>query len=147
MNAGGIIFVVMYYVRRAERVFPFIFFSLFSFAFHNFMYSIYITTNECFFFGAAPAFDLMLPLKRFLIRFSNLAPNKFYGTTAIRIEFRMRTCLMFLSASFQVFCEACVVGAIGTLEYVNCIWHKDYPGYSRFVYVTHPSRSWLRSAR
>src|SRR5687767_14217055 len=115
MNAGGIIFVVMYYVRRAERVFPFIFFSLFSFAFHNFMYSIYITTNECFFFGAAPAFDLMLPLKRSLIRFSNLAPNMFYGTTAIRIEFRMRTWLFTLRLRHSPFRFVAPLSAIAIL--------------------------------
>ena len=97
------------------------------------MYSIYIATNEGFFLGTAPAFDLMLPSKCFLVRLGNYAPNKFYWAAAKCIGFRTCTSLVFLNATIQVFCEACVVGAIGAFEDVDSIWHKDYLGYSRFV--------------
>ena len=105
------------------------------------MNSVNITANKFFLFGAAPAFDLMLPLKSLLIRFGDYAPNEFYRTTTICIRFGMRTCLVFLNTAIQVSCEACVVGSIGAFEDVESIWHIDYLGYSRFVYATHPSGS------
>lgn len=68
------------------------------------MDSFYITTNQGFFFGAAPSFDFVFPLKGFRIGFHNLTPYELNKSAFESICIWVFTGLMLAYTSFQILC-------------------------------------------
>ncbi len=82
----------------SARVFLVDLLSSVSFIFHNFMNSIYIAVNKSFLLCTVPAFDLVFPLKTFLIRFSDYAPSQFNRAPRVGIGFGVYTGLVLMDA-------------------------------------------------
>lgn len=60
-----------------------------------------ITANQCFFFGSAPSFNFVFPLKSLWIRFYNFTPHKLNRSTIKCVRLWMRARLMLVEATIQ----------------------------------------------